>query len=125
MSQNTDPDDVTSALSDDAEFETLSSAVLLRSDRTEVLRLIVPAVQTIRTDHGAAVEVVIQCLRGAVILETASGSRALKRGDVTLLASGKPHALHGVENAVILSTIVRNVPVEHHHATEPIRNEYE
>ncbi|MBL8828918.1 MAG: AraC family ligand binding domain-containing protein [Planctomycetaceae bacterium] len=103
----TESNTVVSALAKEAEYETLSSADLIQSPHLEVMRLVIPERQTVRTDGGSSGEFTVQCLRGTINFEAAGRQQVLQVGDLAFLASGQPHAMHAVENSVALVTICR------------------
>ncbi len=81
------------------------TAALVNSASLKVTRLIVPAGKDV-PEHTAPGDITVQCLEGAVDFAAGGVTRRLEAGRMLYLAAGTPHALHGVEDASVLVTIV-------------------
>ncbi len=88
-----------------AELARTPTSVLVKTSTLEVIRLVVPAGKDI-SNHTAPGDITVQCLEGAVDFTTGGHSRRLATGQMLYLAAGTLHALHGVEDASVLVTIV-------------------
>jgi len=88
--------------------EGLANAVtntLVKTDRLEVIRLVVPAGKDI-PPHQVAGEITVQCLEGRVAFTAGGATRELAAGQMLYLAGNQPHSLRGIEDASILVTIL-------------------
>ena len=87
---------------------TLSRTVtttLIKTDRLEVIRLVVPAGKEIPT-HKVAGEITVQCLEGRVAFTALGETRELQAGQLCYLSGGEEHAVKGLEDASVLVTIL-------------------
>jgi quercetin dioxygenase-like cupin family protein len=87
--------------------EALAHAVtntLLKTDRLEVIRLVVPAGKDI-PPHQVAGEITVQCLEGRVAFTAGGATRELAAGQMLYLAGNEPHSLRGIEDASVLVRI--------------------
>ena len=88
--------------------EALANAVtntLVKTDRLEVIRLVVPAGKDI-PPHQVAGEITVQCLEGRVTFTAGGATRELAAGQMLYLAGNEPHSLRGIEDASVLVTIL-------------------
>jgi quercetin dioxygenase-like cupin family protein len=86
----------------------LSKAVtttLIKTDRLEVIRLVVPAGKEIPS-HKVAGEITVQCLEGRVAFTARGDTRELQTGQMCYLAGGEEHSVKGLEDASVLVTIL-------------------
>jgi quercetin dioxygenase-like cupin family protein len=84
----------------------LTGAVaLVRDDRIEVMRWVLPAGRTV-PEHLAYGPVTVQCCAGEVDLALRGGTRRLRPGTLAYLAAGERHALHAHADSVLLVTMV-------------------
>lgn len=83
---------------------TAKTTALIKSDRFEAVRLVVPAGTTIPS-HRVEGYITLLCLEGHAVLE-AGGEIELRPGDWTYLDRGAPHSVRGVEHSVLLLTIL-------------------
>jgi quercetin dioxygenase-like cupin family protein len=81
------------------------TSTLIKTDRLEVIRLVVPAGKEIPT-HRTTGEITVQCLEGRVAFTAGDVTRDLEAGHLLYLSGGQPHSLRGVENASVLITIL-------------------
>ena len=78
---------------------------LVRAEQIEVIRLIVPAGKQIE-EHKAKGEIVVHCLEGRVAFTAFGKMHNLEAGKLLYLPTGEPHSLKGIENALLLLTIL-------------------
>jgi quercetin dioxygenase-like cupin family protein len=78
---------------------------LLRTDRMEVIRLVVPAGKQI-DEHKAKGGLVLQCLEGRVAFTALGKTQTLEPGTLLFLPAGESHSLKGIESASLLLTIL-------------------
>lgn len=80
------------------------TSALVKSDRFEAVRLIVPAGTTI-PPHSVQGYLTLQCLEGRVVLGAATEIE-LAAGDWVFLERGEEHSVHGIEDSSLLLTIM-------------------
>ena len=93
-------------LGDALDGSKISANRLVKTTALEVVRIVVPAGKDIAS-HTAPGEVTVQCLEGAIDFTADGHTRRLTAGRLLYLRVGAVHALHGVEDASVLVTIVR------------------
>jgi quercetin dioxygenase-like cupin family protein len=81
-----------------------ATSTLIKSDKFELLRLVLPAGKRI-PPHQVPGEVVVQCVEGVVEFEARGKSVMLTPGTLLYLAGGDEHAVRAVEDASLLVTI--------------------
>lgn len=80
------------------------TSVLIKSDKLEVVRLILPAGKVL-PEHQAKDDVLIQCLEGKVNFTTHGNVRKLEAGALIYLVAEEPHAVEALEDSSLLLTI--------------------
>ena len=85
------------------------TATLLRAERVEVRRLVVPAGKEI-PEHRDKGEIVVHCLEGKVAYTAFGKTHHLEAGKLLYLPTGEPHSVKGVEDASLLLTILLPKP---------------
>jgi quercetin dioxygenase-like cupin family protein len=80
------------------------TAALVKRDRFEAVRLVVPAGVTIPS-HQVGGFLTLQCLAGHALLES-DRAIELRPGDWVYLDRGVPHAVRGIEESALLLTIL-------------------
>ena len=88
----------------DASPEGSKSSAIVKRDRFEAARLVVPVGSTIPT-HRVPGYFTLQCLEGRVVLE-AGREIELGAGDWVFLDRDDPHAVRAVEDSLLLLTIL-------------------
>ncbi|HSQ56437.1 MAG TPA: cupin domain-containing protein [Gemmata sp.] len=78
---------------------------LVRAERVEVIRLVVPAGKDIH-EHRAKGEIIVQGLEGKVAFITSGKTQYLEAGQLLYLPTGEPHSVKGIENASLLLTVL-------------------
>lgn len=81
------------------------TTTLVKTKMLEVIRLVIPAGKDIPV-HQAHGEITVQCLEGRVTFTAGNTRQELEAGQLLYLSSEVPHALHGIEDASILLTIL-------------------
>jgi quercetin dioxygenase-like cupin family protein len=85
------------------------TTTLIKTDRLEVIRLVLPAGKVI-TEHRAPGEITVQCLEGAIEFRAHGRSEVLRAGQLLYLTAGEPHAVEAVEDASVLLSILLKGP---------------
>lgn len=99
------PGEVVSVRPLGAELATAQTKALIRAERMEVIRLVVPAGTKIH-EHKAKGEITVHCLEGKVAFTARGKSQNLVAGDLLYLPTGEPHSVEGIESASVLLTIL-------------------
>jgi len=81
------------------------TSTLVKTDRLEVIRLVVPAGKEL-PHHQVAGEITVQCLEGRVAFTAGATVREMQAGQMLYLAGNEPHSLRGIEDASVLLTIL-------------------
>jgi quercetin dioxygenase-like cupin family protein len=81
------------------------TTTLIRAERVEVIRLVVPAGKDI-PEHRAKGEIVVQCLEGRVAFTALGKTQTLEAGALLYLPAGEPHSVKGVEDASLLLSVL-------------------
>ncbi len=81
------------------------SSTLIKSDRVQVIRLVVPEGKEIPT-HAAPGEILVQCVEGRVAFTASGTTQELRPGHLIHLTAGAPHALLGLEDSSLLVTLI-------------------
>ena len=81
------------------------TSTLIKTERMQVIRLIVPAGKEIPA-HDAPGEITVQCLEGRVAFTAAGRTQELGPGQLIYLTARETHALRGIEDASLLVTIL-------------------
>jgi quercetin dioxygenase-like cupin family protein len=86
-------------------LESGKTTTLVKTDRLEVLRLVVHANKEIAS-HKARGEITVQCLEGRVAFTAGNKTQQLSAGQLLYLAAGEPHALKALEDSALLVTLL-------------------
>ena len=84
---------------------TARTAALVKTDRLEIIRLVIPAGKVI-PGHQVAGEATIQCLEGQIALTIGDKTHELQAGQLVYLAGKEPHSVRGICDASVLVTIL-------------------
>lgn len=83
------------------------STSLLKTDRMQLLHLVLPARRDL-PQHHVDDECVIHCLEGDVELQMPGGVRRLGPGQLVVLPAGQVHALSARVHSAVLVTLLLN-----------------
>lgn len=81
------------------------SKAIVKTGSMELARLVLPAGSEM-PDHRVDGPIVVHCLEGRIAFTAMDRVQELARGQLLFLAPGEPHSLRGLEDAVVLLTIV-------------------
>lgn len=81
------------------------TTTLVKTDKLEVIRLVLPAGKEI-PQHQVAGEITVQCLEGVVGCSAQGQTTILEAGQLLYLSATEPHALKGIEDSSVLVTIL-------------------
>lgn len=81
-----------------------STHTLAKSERLEVIRLVVPAGKEI-PPHKVAGPITVQCLEGRIAFAVEGREQTLAPGEMLFLAGSETHSLKGIEDSSVLVTI--------------------
>ncbi|MCC7059496.1 MAG: cupin [Burkholderiaceae bacterium] len=82
------------------------STAIVRDGHIEVMRLLLPAGKSL-PEHAVPGPMTLHCLEGVVDVRAHGASRPMRAGELMYLAGGAAHALHALEDAFVLATVVR------------------
>ncbi len=88
-----------------AKLRDSTTTTLVKTDKIEVIRLVVPAGKEIRQHHVPG-EITVQCLEGRVDISAQGESRILRAGQLLFLSGGAAHTVKGLEDSSVLLTIL-------------------
>ena len=88
-----------------AELATSRTRMLFKTERLEVVRLVMPAGKEM-AEHRARGAIVVHCLEGQIAFTALGETRELSAGQMLYLPTGEPHAVRAIEDASFLLTIV-------------------
>ena len=77
----------------------------MKTKTLEIIRLVIPSGKDI-PEHKAHGEITVQCLEGRVAFTAGGTTRDLEAGQLLYLADAELHALHGIEDASVIVTIL-------------------
>jgi quercetin dioxygenase-like cupin family protein len=103
------PGEIVNARPQGTELASAQTTTLVRASQLEVIRLIVQAGKEV-PEHKAKGEIVVHCLEGRVAFTAFGKTQTLEAGHLLYLPTGEPHSLKGVENALLLVTILLPKP---------------
>lgn len=86
---------------------TSASNSLFKSDRFQLLQVVLPAYKSLLGHHVQG-ESCIQCVTGEVSVRTGGNTIYLKAGQLIALPAGQPHAMQALTDATLLVTILRH-----------------
>lgn len=78
---------------------------LLKTDRLQLMRLVLAAGQTV-PEHQVAGEMTLLCLEGQVLVRTPGRQSRLCEGELILLPAQEPHALQPQSDSSLLATLL-------------------
>ena len=81
------------------------TVALFKSRDLEVIRLVLPAGKSL-PPHKVAREITIQCVSGALAVNTAAGRHELKAGQLLFLDREAVHDVRALEDVTALVTVV-------------------
>jgi quercetin dioxygenase-like cupin family protein len=81
------------------------TAVLVKTDTLEVIRIVLPAGKQL-PPHRVEGEISVQCLEGRIAFDADGTEHELAQGQMLYLAGGATHALRGLVDSSVLVTIL-------------------
>lgn len=99
------PGEAVAVRSQETAPQALRSRLLLKTERAEIIRMELPAGESIR-EHQAPGELIVHCLEGRVSFTAMGKTIALKSGEMFYLAAAEPHAVSALEDCCFLLTIL-------------------
>ena len=86
-------------------LSTTVTKTLIKTDRLEVIRLVVSSGKEI-PPHKVAGEITVQCVEGRVAFTALGETRELHAGQMLYLSGGAEHSVKGIDDASLLVTIL-------------------
>ncbi|MFO1262835.1 MAG: cupin domain-containing protein [Rhodoferax sp.] len=80
------------------------STALFKTERLEVMRLVLPRGKSMPS-HKVAGAITVQCLEGVIAFASDDSTQTLRPGDLVYLEGGVTHSITGVEDASALVTM--------------------
>ena len=99
------PGEVTRLVPQDLDFAAAKSTALVKTKDFEAIRLCLHAGQEIPA-HKAEGSITVQCLAGRLIFTVDETPHEITAGDWLYLEGSQVHALRGLEDSVLLLTII-------------------
>lgn len=90
---------------DGMDLSHFSSIALAKTDEQELIRMVLPKDKRV-PEHHVPGEVTMLCLRGEVAVEAGGRSQVLQAGQMMYLNGGVGHALHALQDSLLLRTIL-------------------
>ena len=87
------------------DFSRFTSQALAKTSELELIRLILPKGKAM-PEHHVAGEITLFCLRGEITVDVHGAATILQAGEMLYLSGGQAHALHAVQDALVLLTIL-------------------
>jgi len=88
-----------------AELSSTKTHALVKTDKLEVIRLVMAAGKEI-AEHKAPGEISVQCLEGKIAFTTMGKTVELAAGQMLYLNAGEPHSVKCIQDASFLLTIL-------------------
>jgi len=88
-----------------AALATTKTSTLFKTERIEVVRLVMAAGKEI-TQHKAPGEITVHCLEGRIAFTALGKTQELTAGQLLYLGPGEPHSVKCLEDASFLLTIL-------------------
>lgn len=89
--------------------ELLSEAktnALVKNDAFEAIRMVIPAGHEVCHQHQVKGAITVQCLEGRIAFSVDGDAHSLRAGQWLFLPGGVPHTITGVEDALVLLTVI-------------------
>ncbi len=91
------------------EGESLSEArtnALVKTDAFEAIRLVIPAGHEVCRNHQMEGPITVQCLAGQIAFTVDNVTHVVRQGHWLFLPGGVPHTIAGVEDSLVLLTVM-------------------
>jgi len=88
-----------------AGLATAKTSTLLKSDKIEIIRLVMVAGKVL-AEHKARGEITVQCLEGRIAFTVLGQTHELAAGQLVYLPAGEPHSVQCLEDASFLLTLL-------------------
>jgi len=88
-----------------AGLATAKTSTLLKTDKIEILRLVMLAGKVL-AEHKAPGGITVHCLEGKIAFTAIGQTRELTAGELVFLPAGEPHTVQCLEDASFLLTIL-------------------
>jgi len=86
-------------------YPTKKTKAIIKTNEIELARLVIPKGKEY-PNHKVSGPIVVQCVQGKIELTAMGTTQELHSGQLLYLAAGELHSLKGVEDSVILLTIL-------------------
>ena len=99
------PGEIVHVLSLKTELERAKAITLVKTDRFETICMHIDAQREI-PEHKAKGPITLQCLEGKIYFTVEQIEHEMSQGDWLYLEGGQLHSLKGIENSVLLLTVI-------------------
>lgn len=79
--------------------------VIVKTDQMQLARLVIPKDKEFPS-HEVSGPITVQCIAGKILFTAMGAAQELHSGQLLYLMPGEPHSLRGIEDSVILLTIL-------------------
>jgi quercetin dioxygenase-like cupin family protein len=93
-------------------IEQAKTKTMFKSEHIDVIRMVLPAGKKI-AQHTAKGPITVQCLEGLVAFTVSGRTVDLRQGQMLGLTEYEPHALHALQDSLLLLTLLR-IPESQH-----------
>ena len=88
-----------------AGLATAKTSTLLKSDKIEIIRLVMAAGKVL-AEHKARGEITVHCIEGRIAFTALGQTHELAAGQLLYLPAGEPHSVQCLEDASFLLTLL-------------------
>lgn len=82
------------------------SCALVKTDEFEAIRMAIPADREVCHNHSVEGPITLYCLTGRIALTADANQHSIRAGQWLFLPGGVPHTIRGVEDSLVLLTIM-------------------
>jgi quercetin dioxygenase-like cupin family protein len=88
------------------EFSEARTTALVKNNQFEAIRLVIPRGLEVCRDHKVDGPITFHCLQGRIAFTSGGETREVPAGHWLFLDGGVPHTVNGLEDAVVLLTVI-------------------
>lgn len=82
------------------------TTALVKNDAFEAIRMVIPAGHEVCDNHSVEGPITVQCLEGHIAFTADGDKHSMRAGQWLFLPGGVPHTISGVEDSLVLVTIM-------------------
>lgn len=84
------------------------TTALVKNDEFQAIRLVIPAGHEVCNNHRVEGPITVHCLEGQIAFAADNDERPVRAGQWLFLPGGVPHTIRGVEDSLVLLTVIFN-----------------